>query len=308
VAGPGRAEIVTPAGHRAAGLPHTKTRRKEFGMPTQQTPGAAPGDTSTAEVAREQAVGVGKEAAGAGGDVARTAKEQGRDVVAEATRQTRDLAGETREQLRQQSVAQRDRAAGSLRTLGDELRQMADQGGQDGPATELAHQAADRVGSVARYLEQHEPGELVEQVRAYARRRPGTFLVGAVVAGALAGRLVKAARDDSGSDSTGSTDASGTGTSGNGQVQTTTPAPYPTGRSEPGIAVGGPAGVGDVSYPPVSPLPGEVGYPAAEPAYQQPYQDAGAGAADPAPGVVAPGQVPTDPSWRQDEPDRGWTP
>jgi hypothetical protein len=279
-------------------------------MSTQQAPGAAPGDTSTAEIAREQAAGVGREAVGAGGDVARTAKEQGHEVVSETTRQARDLAGETREQLRQQSVAQRDRAAGSLRALGDELRQMADNGGQSGPATELAHQAADRVGTVAGYLEQHEPGELVEQVRAYARRRPGTFLVGAVVAGALAGRLVKAARaDTSATGSTGPTTGGGTGTNGSRptEVQTTAAESYPdgwmepgttgAGTIEPGTEAGTAAGVGGVAYPPVSPRPGTAGYPDGdEPAFQQPYQDP-AGAS---------GGYPAEPPYRQEEPGQGW--
>ncbi|MEK8109635.1 hypothetical protein NKG94_44550 [Micromonospora sp. M12] len=80
------------------------------------------------------------------------------------------------------------------------MRSMAEQGGQAGPVTELARQAADRVHGVAGWLEERDPGDMLNEVRDYARRNPGTFLVGAAVLGVLAGRLtrgISAASDDS---------------------------------------------------------------------------------------------------------------
>ena len=153
---------------------------------------------------REQARQVGSEAAQAGGAVAQTAKEQGTEVGREAARQARNLYGEARTQLASQTGEQQRRAAGGLRSLADEMRSMAEQGGQAGPVTELARQAADRVQGVAGWLEQREPGDLITEVRDYARRNPGTFLVGAAVLGVLAGRLtrgISAAGDDSGNGS-----------------------------------------------------------------------------------------------------------
>lgn len=140
---------------------------------------------------REQARQVGSEAANAGGAVAQTAKEQGREVIDEATRQARNLYGEARTQLTSSAGDQQRRAASGLRSLADEMRSMAQQGGQAGPVTELAHQAADRVHNVAGWLEERQPGDLIAEVRDYARRNPGTFLVGAAVLGVLAGRLTK---------------------------------------------------------------------------------------------------------------------
>ncbi|MEU4570094.1 hypothetical protein [Micromonospora sp. NPDC023956] len=140
---------------------------------------------------REQAKQVGVEAAHAGGAVAQTAKEQGREVVGEATRQARNVYGEARTQLASQAADQQRRAAGGLRSLADEMRSMAQQGGQGGPVTELAHQAADRVHGVAGWLDERQPGDLLHEVRDYARRNPGTFLVGAALLGVLAGRLTK---------------------------------------------------------------------------------------------------------------------
>lgn len=153
---------------------------------------------------RDQARQVGSDAAQAGGAVAQTAKEQGTEVGREAARQARNLYGEARSQLASQTGEQQRRAAGGLRSLADEMRSMAEQGGQAGPVTELARQAADRVQGVAGWLEQREPGDLITEARDYARRNPGTFLVGAAVLGVLAGRLtrgISAAGDDSGNGS-----------------------------------------------------------------------------------------------------------
>ncbi|WCN80353.1 hypothetical protein [Micromonospora sp. LH3U1] len=153
---------------------------------------------------RDQARQVGSEAAQAGGAVAQTAKEQGTEVGREAARQARNLYGEARTQLASQTGEQQRRAAGGLRSLADEMRSMAEQGGQAGPVSELARQAADRVHGVAGWLEEREPGDLLTEVRDYARRNPGTFLVGAAVLGVLAGRLtrsISAAGDDSGNGS-----------------------------------------------------------------------------------------------------------
>ncbi|MET0416501.1 MAG: hypothetical protein ABW022_10830, partial [Actinoplanes sp.] len=154
---------------------------------------------------REQARHVGSEAAHAGGAVAQTAKEQGAEVGREAARQARNLYGEARTQLASQTGEQQRRAAGGLRSIADEMRSMAEQGGQAGPVSELARQAADRVHGVAGWLEEREPGDLINEVRDYARRNPGTFLVGAAVLGVLAGRLTRSlsAGDDSANGSAG---------------------------------------------------------------------------------------------------------
>jgi hypothetical protein len=140
---------------------------------------------------RDQARQVGSEAANAGGAVAQTAKEQGKEVAGEAKRQARNLYGEARNQLSTQTSQQQQRAASGLRSLAEEMRSMAQQGGGSGPVTELAHQAAERVHGVAGWLEQREPGDILHEVKNYARRNPGTFLVGAALLGVVAGRLTK---------------------------------------------------------------------------------------------------------------------
>jgi vacuolar-type H+-ATPase subunit H len=169
-------------------------------------------DGGTRQKARE----VGGQAAQAGGEVAATAKEKARDVAGEAGQQAREVASEAgqrardlveqaRGQVRSQANSQRDRVASSLRSLGDELEAMATKGDQAGPATELAREASDRTRALASYLEQREPGDLINEVRDFARRRPGVFLLGAVAAGVVAGRLTRGIAAASGGSSDRST-------------------------------------------------------------------------------------------------------
>jgi hypothetical protein len=156
------------------------------------------GAGGVATAAKDQAAQVGQTATQAGGQVARTTKDQAANVVGEATQQARDLIGEARTQVGDQADAQKVRAVEGLRSLGDELHQMADQSGRSGLATEVARQAATRAHGLADHLDRYDPTELLDQVRAYARRRPAVFLTGAAVLGVLAGRLTRnLASDDS---------------------------------------------------------------------------------------------------------------
>ena len=154
--------------------------------------GAGDGTTGSAtDVAKEQAGRVGQAASDAGGQVAQTTREQAGNVVGEAKQQARDLVGEARTQVRDQAGTQRDRAVQGLHALGDELDQMTMQGGQSGLATEVARQVSGRTRDLAHYLEGREPADLLDELRAYARRRPVVFLAGAALAGVVAGRLTK---------------------------------------------------------------------------------------------------------------------
>lgn len=157
-----------------------------------QDPGTGSGQDggTTTEVAKDQAGRVGQSATQAGGEVAQTAKDQVQNVVGEAKQQARDLVGEARGQVSGQAGAQKGRAVEGLRAIGDELDQMAQSGGS-GIATEVTRQVSGRTRDLADYLDRHEPADLLEAVRSYARRRPVVFLAGATLAGVLAGRLTK---------------------------------------------------------------------------------------------------------------------
>jgi hypothetical protein len=164
-------------------------------------------DRSTTETAKQQAGQVAQDAKESGKHVAGTAVEQGRQVLDEGRRQAKDLAAEARRQADEQSRAQKDKAAAGLRDLAAELSTLGSgTGGQSGLATDLAQQASTYVHDAAGWLESRNPGELVDEVRGVARRHPGTFLLGALAAGLVAGRLSRGAMDASRSDSPSDTE------------------------------------------------------------------------------------------------------
>jgi hypothetical protein len=212
--------------------------------PATDTPS---GGQSTTDVARDEARNVGQSAAQAGSQVASTAADQARNVVQETQNQAQDLLHQGRTQLREQAVTQQQKAAEGLSSLAQQLRGMADGTGDGapGPARDLVQQASSKLEEFGGWLQNHEPADLLDEIRAYARRKPGTFLLGAAIAGVVAGRLttgVKAAHTGSGFVG---------GSSGNG-----TPRPQTS--------------TGSANY--VDPLPayagyGESGY--AEPGYSE---------------------------------------
>ena len=56
---------------------------------------------------------------------------------------------------------------------------MADRSDQNGPASDLAGQAADKAADAAGWLSRREPGDLIEEVRGLRPAAPGPFLLGA---------------------------------------------------------------------------------------------------------------------------------
>jgi hypothetical protein len=168
------------------------------GAPTGQS------STSTKDAAVDEAKNVGQTAAEAGSQVASTAADQAKEVVHETQRQAKDLLEQGRAQLKDQTISQQQKAAQGLSSLAHEMRGLADgtSQGAPGPARDLLQQAAGLIEGFSGKLQNREPGELLDEVRSFARRRPGAFLLGAALAGVVAGRLtsgIRAAHTDSGS-------------------------------------------------------------------------------------------------------------
>jgi hypothetical protein len=127
--------------------------------------------------------------------VAGTAAEQAGNVAQEVRAQARDLLGEARGQVQDQARTGQQKAVEGVRALSRELREMTNAGQQSGLVSEVARQAADRADTLAVWLGEREPDQLVEEVRSFARRRPGAFLLGMAVAGIAVGRLTRGAVD-----------------------------------------------------------------------------------------------------------------
>src|SRR4051794_2674987 len=191
------------------GGPMTHSIDTPFPPPAPVATGSPSTDSpSTADVAKDEAKNVQDTAVQAGSQVASTAADQAKQVAQETQRQAKDLLDQGRSQVREQAITQQQKAGQSLSSLAQELRGLADgtSSGAPGPARDLLQQGAGMVENFASKLQNREPAELLDEVRSFARRKPGLFLLGAAAAGVLAGRLtrgVTAAHSDSGQSATG---------------------------------------------------------------------------------------------------------
>lgn len=201
-------------------------------------------DTSTRDVAKEEARGVAQDAVQGGRQAAETAKEQAGQVADEALSQARMLIDQTREQITTQGSAQQERAATGLRSLADELSGMAS-GTDQGIAADLAREASARVRTAADWLENRQPGEVLDDVRSFARRRPGMFLLGAAAIGFVGGRMTRGLAAEARDDSPRAI------RSDVGSATPSTPSTSPTSPLSTGVAEAAPVGPG-YSVPPTT--------------------------------------------------------
>lgn len=176
------------------------TSEHDSGVATQNSGGSTYATTDTSPGDAAQTVSTtASTAADQGRRVADTAKAEAKNVAETAAQQTRsvmtDAAQQVSGQVSEQATVQRDKLSQTLRTLGDDLEQMAAQGQDSGLAADLAREVAARARTLGSHLEGREPAQLLDDVRDIARRRPGTFLLGALAAGVVAGRLFRATAD-----------------------------------------------------------------------------------------------------------------
>lgn len=141
---------------------------------------------SKAAVAAETAKETAKDEAR---NVAGTAKEQAGAVVGEARSQVQRLASQAKDQATDRVRGQHSQLVDRLRGLSDEFADMGRDG--DSPGKALVSDLGQRGQRVADYLADRGPEGLVSELTDFARRKPFTFLAGAVAAGFLVGRLGK---------------------------------------------------------------------------------------------------------------------
>ncbi|MBF4577575.1 hypothetical protein [Frondihabitans sp. VKM Ac-2883] len=161
--------------------------------------------TAKAGVAKEQATQVAGDTKDAATNVAGTAKEQAGQVASEVKSQAKDLYGQATSQLKEQAGTQSQKVSEGLRSISDELSSMAEKSDGNGVASELVRNLSGRAGSAASWLDGRDPGSLLDEVKQFAARKPGTFIAIAAGAGLLAGRLTKALTADAKSDTPFST-------------------------------------------------------------------------------------------------------
>jgi ElaB/YqjD/DUF883 family membrane-anchored ribosome-binding protein len=156
---------------------------------------------TTTSAAKNEAAGLASEAKGSAQQVGGVAKDQASRVASEVGHQAKGMLHQVTGELRSQASTQQQRATSGLQTVSQQLNSMAD-GADSGVASTAVREVANRVDSVAGWLQNREPADLLEDVKSFARRKPGLFIGIAAAAGFVAGRLTRAlvsnAHDDSG--------------------------------------------------------------------------------------------------------------
>lgn len=168
-------------------------------------------------------------------NVVDTAKDEASSVLGEAKWQAKDLFAQTQRELKDQAQTQQQRIAVGLRGVSGELDSMATNSPSSGLATDLVRQVSGRLSTASTWLGDRDPAAVMQEVKRFARRRPGTFILAAVVVGAAAGRLTRALASNASDDSSAATRT-------------------PLGRTEPDAwapptAVGSPAAGGALDTP-----------------------------------------------------------
>jgi len=108
--------------------------------------------------------------------------------------QTQEVLEDARGLLMDQARVQRDHLVDLLGTMGSDLDRMRIQA-PSGLAADLVSQTAHHLRSLRTQLDGREPSDVLDDVRRFARRRPGTFLLGALAAGLVAGRLARGMKE-----------------------------------------------------------------------------------------------------------------
>jgi hypothetical protein len=148
-----------------------------------------------ADQAKEQASQAGGAAAQQAGAVAGTAKEQAGQVVSDARAHAQDLMDQTTSQVGAQADEQTQRLSGNLKMLSEHFSTMASSGEPGSTAHTLVDEASRRTADLSSYLDGRQFGEIINDVKGFARQRPGAFILGSAIAGLMVGRLGRAVKD-----------------------------------------------------------------------------------------------------------------
>jgi hypothetical protein len=159
----------------------------------------------------EEAQNVASAAAERGGELVRSAAEDARqiagsvgtrlgEVTDQLSSQGRSLVEDTRTQLQTQARSGTERVAGTIRQFGEQAQALAEGRPHHAPQltdyawkiADSCYGAADKIHGIGDDIQENGFGGVLEDLQGFARRRPGTFLLGALALGFGVGRLVKA--------------------------------------------------------------------------------------------------------------------
>ncbi|MEV5146898.1 hypothetical protein AB0L14_21325 [Streptomyces sp. NPDC052727] len=145
------------------------------------------------QTARAETSATADQARQAAGQVASTAVQQAKEVADEARQQAGSVVQDLRSRVLDEAEGQTRRAAEVLRQWAHDLAELAEKAPGDSPARSVVTQVADHGHRAADYVDKQGVEGIVGDVQSFARRRPGLFLGGALLAGLAVGRLGKVA-------------------------------------------------------------------------------------------------------------------
>lgn len=126
------------------------------------------------------------------GAVAGTVKDETKQFAQQATEQARGLVDELHGDVRQRAEQQATKVAQTLHTTSRQLSSMANSSDQNqGVVPALLREGANTVDRIAGRLDAGGLDAVFSDVRSWARRNPGTFVLGALAAGFVGGRFVR---------------------------------------------------------------------------------------------------------------------
>jgi hypothetical protein len=122
-------------------------------------------------------------------DVGTSTREAVSEVAEDVKTHTLHVIDDAKTQVRSQAETQTHRASEFTRDLAHELQSMAEHG-DSGYLTSLARDGASRLERFSSHLDERGLEGALDDVRRFARRRPGLFLAGCFGAGVVLGRII----------------------------------------------------------------------------------------------------------------------
>jgi hypothetical protein len=123
--------------------------------------------------------------------VADASMHEAKAVAKDAKAHTQEVLSQSRDQLRQQADDQFRNFAGTLSDIGRQLNNMVQGRPESGLVVDVTN---DIAASVARFGERVDRGGVdgtLQDVKRFARKRPGAFLLASLGGGVMVGRLLR---------------------------------------------------------------------------------------------------------------------
>jgi hypothetical protein len=119
------------------------------------------------------------------------ARERGGEIGRQVKYEADHVVSELRTKAHEEANEQTHRAAGALRGVAQQLESMAEETSEQGKVVELARQGAGQIERLAEHLDREGMDGVVNDIKGFARRRPGVFLAAGFGLGMALGRLLR---------------------------------------------------------------------------------------------------------------------